>query len=66
MSFRPQKIFKAGVIGLGRMGERHIRNCLKSPDVDLVAVHDNSIDKENKIALEYDIKSVGKITNFIK
>ena len=65
MPFRPQKIFKVGVIGLGRMGERHIRNCLKSPDVDLVAVHDNSIDKENKIALEYDIKSVGKITNFI-
>ncbi len=66
MPLKPRKKFRVGIIGLGRMGVKHMKTCLNSSDVSLIAVHDKNIKIENKIGLEYNIKTIREISDFTK
>lgn len=39
-SFKPSKILRAAVIGIGSMGRHHVRNYAQIPNVDLVGISD--------------------------
>jgi len=49
------KRVKVGVIGVGRMGERHVKMYRRSPDVELVAVADADRSRAEEVAKEYAI-----------
>ena len=66
MPLKPKNRFKVGIIGLGRMGIKHLKACLNSSEISLFAVHDSNKEREKKIGLEHNIKTVREISNLIK
>lgn len=52
----PTKKIRVGVIGVGRMGERHCRVYSGLAGVDLVGVSDSSVERGRAVAHRYDVR----------
>ena len=60
-----KRIFKAAVIGLGRMGARHINACINSNEIDLIAINDNNKELEAKISHEINVNVTKNVNSLI-
>ena len=59
-------ILKMGIIGVGRMGIRHIEAINQIDDIKVIGIYDNNISYGEKIAKKYDIKQYYKLENICK
>ncbi len=48
---------KIGVIGVGHLGQHHVRIFKEIPDCELVGIHDKNEDRASEIARLYDVKA---------
>lgn len=60
-----KKIFKAAVIGLGRMGARHINACMNCEKIDLIAIHDSNKELEAKISHKINLNITKNLNSLI-
>ncbi|NOZ74830.1 MAG: Gfo/Idh/MocA family oxidoreductase [FCB group bacterium] len=60
-----ESIVKIGVIGVGHLGQHHVRHLQALPGVKLVGVHDQSPERAAKIAKQYHTVSWPKLKTMI-
>lgn len=60
------KKIKIGVVGVGHLGQIHVRLLKEIKDAELVGVYDIDIEKSKKIAKEYGCKSFNTLDELLK
>ena len=60
------KSFRVAVIGLGNMGQHHVRNYFELPEANLVAVCDPNKEKSNQFAQKYRCNSYQSVEDLLK
>ena len=61
----PSKKIRVGVIGVGRMGERHCRVYSGLAGVDFVGVNDTSIERGQTVAHRYGVRFFDRVTDLL-
>ncbi len=61
-----KKVLKVGLIGLGKMGQNHLRILSMLKSVDLKFIYDLDIDTLNRLSKQYGIKASNDLENDLK
>ncbi|MEO0262562.1 MAG: Gfo/Idh/MocA family oxidoreductase, partial [candidate division WOR-3 bacterium] len=60
------KKIKIGVVGVGHLGQIHVKLLKEIKDAELVGIYDIDIEKSKKIAEEYGCKSFNTLDELLK
>lgn len=62
---KTSKQIKVGVIGVGHLGQHHVKHFASLPDTDLKGIYDLDTARANKIAKQYNTKSYSNLDDLL-